>query len=92
MAAQYVLVGSGIAALAAAEALRAREPRANIVLVSEETHDFYSRPGLAYLLRGDFPEKQLFIRSSGRRAPPSCLPNGWRAASNRSHATGMRRS
>src|SRR5438132_6646635 len=60
---RYVIVGSGIAALSAAEALREREPAAPITLVSEEAHNFYSRPGLAYLLRGDIPEKQLFIRS-----------------------------
>src|SRR4051812_33701892 len=60
---QYVIVGSGIAGLAAAETLRAQEPAAVVTLVSEEPHDFYSRPGLAYLLRKDFPEKQLFIRT-----------------------------
>jgi nitrite reductase (NADH) large subunit len=59
----YAIVGSGIAALAAAEALRERLPRAQITMVSEEAHDFYSRPGLAYLLRGDIPENRLFIRS-----------------------------
>ena len=56
MGAQYVIVGSGIAGLAAAEALRAHEPCADVVMVSEEPHNFYSRPGLAYLLRGDFHE------------------------------------
>jgi NAD(P)H-nitrite reductase large subunit len=60
---RYVIVGSGIAALSAAEALREREPAAPITLVSEEGHNFYSRPGLAYLLRGDVPEKQLYIRN-----------------------------
>jgi NAD(P)H-nitrite reductase large subunit len=60
---QYALVGSGIAALSAAEALREHDPRAVITMVSEEAHNFYSRPGLAYLLRGDIPEKQLFVRN-----------------------------
>jgi NAD(P)H-nitrite reductase large subunit len=60
---QYVIVGSGIAGLSAAETLRAQDPHAVIRMISEEAHDFYSRPGLAYLLRGDVPEKQLFIRS-----------------------------
>lgn len=60
---QYVIVGSGIGGLAAAEALRERAPNAVITMISEETHNFYSRPGLAYLLRGDIPEKQLFIRT-----------------------------
>src|SRR5579859_7448224 len=60
---RYVIIGSGIAGLSAAEAVRAAEPTAMIQMVSEETHNFYSRPGLAYLLRGDIPEKLLFIRS-----------------------------
>jgi NAD(P)H-nitrite reductase large subunit len=64
MPAQFVIVGSGIAGLAAAEALREREPTAAIRMVSEESHNFYSRPGLAYLLRGDVPEKQLFVRTA----------------------------
>jgi NAD(P)H-nitrite reductase large subunit len=59
----YVIVGSGIAGLTTAETLRQLEPNAEISIVSEEAHDFYSRPGLAYLLRGDVPEKQLFIRN-----------------------------
>src|SRR5882724_7333705 len=32
-------------------------------MIGDEPHDFYSRPGLAYLLRGDVPERQLFLRS-----------------------------
>lgn len=59
----HVIVGSGIAGLVAAETLRERQPQATITMVSEEPHDFYSRPGLAYLLRGDVPEKQLHIRT-----------------------------
>ncbi len=62
MGLRHVIIGSGIAGLCAAEAIRAADPRASIAMVSEEPHDFYSRPGLAYLLRGDFPEKQLSIR------------------------------
>jgi NAD(P)H-nitrite reductase large subunit len=63
MAGRHVIVGSGIAGLAAAEAIREREPRARITMVSAEAHRFYSRPGLAYLLRGDVPEEQLFVRT-----------------------------
>lgn len=63
MSARYVIVGSGIAGLAAAEKLRAKDPASSITMVSEEAHGFYSRPGLAYLLRGDIPERQLGIRT-----------------------------
>ena len=63
MSARYVLVGSGIAALSAAEALRERDPGARLTLVSEEAGPFYSRPGLAYLLTREAPEHQLFVRS-----------------------------
>ena len=63
MGRDYLIIGSGIAGLSAAEAIRQHEPGATVTLVSEEAHDFYSRPGLAYLLRGDVPEKQLQIRT-----------------------------
>ncbi len=62
MPAQFAIIGSGIAGLSAAEAIRQRQPDASIALIAEESHHFYSRPGLAYLLRGDVPEKQLFLR------------------------------
>ncbi len=59
----HVLVGSGIAALSAAEAIRGVDAAARITLVSEESGPFYSRPGLAYLLTAALPERQLAIRS-----------------------------
>jgi 3-phenylpropionate/trans-cinnamate dioxygenase ferredoxin reductase component len=61
---RHLLIGSGIAALSAAEAIRATDPSAAIVLVSEEGEPYYSRPGLAYLLAGRLPERQLHVRSS----------------------------
>ena len=62
MAAEYVIVGSGVAGIAAAEALRARAPGASITVITEDPNGFYSRPGLAYYLGGAIPEKQLFPR------------------------------
>jgi NADPH-dependent 2,4-dienoyl-CoA reductase/sulfur reductase-like enzyme len=58
-----VIIGTGIAGLAAAEAIRARDAAAEITMIGAEAHPFYSRPGLAYLLAGTSTEKQLFIRS-----------------------------
>jgi NADPH-dependent 2,4-dienoyl-CoA reductase/sulfur reductase-like enzyme len=60
---EYVIVGSGVAGIAAAETLRTRDPSASITLVTEDPHGFYSRPGLAYYLSGLIPEEQLFPRS-----------------------------
>jgi NADPH-dependent 2,4-dienoyl-CoA reductase/sulfur reductase-like enzyme len=65
---QYVLVGSGSAALSAVEALRETDPRARITLVSSEPHPFYSRPGLAYFLTGEVPARRLVIRGTAEIA------------------------
>ncbi len=59
----YVIIGSSIAGISAAEAIRERDAAAAISIVSEEPYGLYSRPGLAYLLRGDIPEKQLASRT-----------------------------
>jgi NAD(P)H-nitrite reductase large subunit len=64
MPTHHVIIGSGIAGLCAAESLRQHDPTSIISLISEEPHDFYSRPGLAYFLRNDFPERQLSIRTA----------------------------
>ena len=55
MANDYVIVGSGVAGIAAAETLRARVPGASVTLISEDPAGFYSRPGLAYFLSGGHP-------------------------------------
>lgn len=63
MVAQYVIVGAGVAGIAAAERLRALAPRASVTVVTDDPAGFYSRPGLAYYLSGLVPEGQLFPRS-----------------------------
>lgn len=57
---RYVIVGSGVAAIGAAEAIRAADSNAEITLVSDDRYGFYSRPGLAYYLTGELPAEQLF--------------------------------
>jgi NAD(P)H-nitrite reductase large subunit len=57
---RYVIIGTGISGFSAAQTLSSLEPRAKITLVSEDPYGFYSRPGLAYYLTGEIPEKQLF--------------------------------
>ncbi len=63
----YAIIGSGAAGMAAAEAIRALDVNGRIVVFSDETHQFYSRPGLAYLITGQIPEKQLFLHSGTER-------------------------
>lgn len=57
----HLIVGCGVAGIAAAEAIRSTDHSAGITIISEDPHGFYSRPGLAYYLTGELPQKQLYI-------------------------------
>jgi NAD(P)H-nitrite reductase large subunit len=57
---QYVIIGTGVAGIAAAETIRHHDTVSPITLVGDEPHGYYSRPGLAYLLTGEILERQLF--------------------------------
>ncbi len=57
----YVVVGTGVAGISAVQELRKADPSADITLVGDDPHGFYSRPGLAYFLTGEINEKQLTI-------------------------------
>lgn len=57
---RYVIIGSGVAGIAAAESIRTEDAAAQIELLSAEKSGYYSRPGLAYYLTGEVNEKQLF--------------------------------
>jgi NADPH-dependent 2,4-dienoyl-CoA reductase/sulfur reductase-like enzyme len=48
----YVIVGNGICGIEAALALRQRDERARITLVSDEHDHFFSRPALMYVFAG----------------------------------------
>ena len=60
---RYVIVGSGVAGVAAVEAIRANGKAGEIIMIGDDPHGFYSRPGLAYLLTGELPDKALFPRT-----------------------------
>jgi nitrite reductase (NADH) large subunit len=60
MGQRYLIIGTGAASIAAAEAIRSYDPDGEVLLVGEEEEGYYSRPGLAYYLTGEVPEKQLF--------------------------------
>jgi NAD(P)H-nitrite reductase large subunit len=59
MAARHVIVGAGPAAVSAAQAIRSQDAGAEILLVSEDPHGYYSRPGLAYYLLNQVPASLL---------------------------------
>ncbi len=56
----YVIIGTGVAGIAAAQAIRQHHPQAAIVLIGDEPDGYYSRPGLAYYLTRELPEQGLF--------------------------------
>ncbi len=57
---KYVIIGSGVAGIAAIEAIRSVDGAGTITLVGDDPHGFYSRPGLAYYLTGELPDGALF--------------------------------
>ena len=57
---RYVIIGSGAAGISAVESIRNTDAAAEIFLLSEERHGYYSRPGLAYYLTGELNESQLY--------------------------------
>ena len=61
---RYVIVGFGVAGIAAIEAIRSVDGENEIVLVGDDPHGYYSRPGLAYFLTGELHDKALYPRTS----------------------------
>ena len=59
----YVIIGMGVAGIAAIEAIRSVDSRGMITLVGDDPHGFYSRPGLAYYLTGELHDQALFPRT-----------------------------
>lgn len=60
----YVIIGSGVAGIAAIEAIRSIDPVSSITLIGDDPYGFYSRPGLAYYLTGELHDKALFPRTA----------------------------
>ncbi|HEY3313117.1 MAG TPA: FAD-dependent oxidoreductase [Anaerolineales bacterium] len=56
----YVIVGSGVAGMGAAEGIRRVDKNGSITFISDDSNFYYSRPGLAYYLTGEVDEKLLF--------------------------------
>jgi NAD(P)H-nitrite reductase large subunit len=61
---KYVIVGMGVAGIAAIEAIRSVDSTSEIIMVGDDPHGFYSRPGLAYYLTGELHDKALYPRTT----------------------------
>jgi NAD(P)H-nitrite reductase large subunit len=57
---RYLILGTGVAGIAALEAIRSVDKSSEVVLLGEDPFGYYSRPGLAYYLTGEMVENQLF--------------------------------
>lgn len=56
----YALIGTGVAAISAAEAIRTVDQAGEISIFGEDLFSYYSRPGLAYFLTDELEANQLF--------------------------------
>ena len=59
----YVIIGMGVAGIAAIEAIRSLDSKSETTLIGDDPHGFYSRPGLAYYLTGELHDQALFPRT-----------------------------
>ncbi len=60
---RYVLIGAGVAGIAAIEAIRSLDKTGEITIISDDPHGYYSRPGLAYYLTGEISDRALYPRT-----------------------------
>lgn len=59
----YVIIGGGIAGVAAAETIRAHDHEGSIALISREPLPLYSRVMLPWYVRGKLNREQVFLRN-----------------------------
>src|SRR5207247_1194127 len=67
----YLMVGGGMTADAAAQALHKADPAGSIGLISAEPHPPYDRPPLSKALWKGEPEEKIW-RKTAATSPPSC--------------------
>jgi NAD(P)H-nitrite reductase large subunit len=59
---QYIIIGNGVAAVAAVEGVREKDPRGAIRIISEEPYPTYGRPLISYYLAGKIDRDRLWYR------------------------------
>jgi len=65
MTPRYVIVGTGVAGISAAQTIRQQDSSAKITIIGDDPDLYYSRPGLAYYLTRELPKRSLFPISRG---------------------------
>lgn len=60
---RYVVIGTGVAGISAVEAIRGVDRSGEVVMLGDDPHGYYSRPGLAYILTGEVQDKMLFPKT-----------------------------
>ncbi len=60
----YLIVGSGIAGMTAAETIRSRDTHGRIAVFGDELHPTYSRVLLPHLVRGKVGEGKTFLKTT----------------------------
>ena len=60
---RYIIIGNGAAGVSAAEEICLTDTRAEVTIVNAEKHPMYSRPGLAYVVINEIPDRQVIARS-----------------------------
>jgi NAD(P)H-nitrite reductase large subunit len=66
MVCRYIIIGTGPAGIAAAEAIKKQDPRGETLLIGDDPHYFYSRPGLAYYVSGEIGWRELLLSQAGQ--------------------------
>jgi len=59
---RYVIIGSSAAGISAIEAIRSKDKKAEIIVISDEKRPLYSRCLISYLLGGTIDEDKIWIR------------------------------
>jgi NAD(P)H-nitrite reductase large subunit len=59
---EYLIIGNSAAAIGAVEAIRQKDKKGTITLISDEPYLAYSRPLISYLLAGQVSEERMFYR------------------------------
>lgn len=59
----FIIIGNGAAGFYAADAIRQKNSRASITMISDESYYSYYRPSLSEYLANEIPDKKLYLKN-----------------------------